>query len=70
MSPNLISSTSPAYVFHPEFPIESTINLAMLKRGLGAAEALAPGLQYVIFPTGTKVCSRFEGSMEVVNSRG
>ena len=44
-----------AYAFHPDFPTESEINLGMLKRGFGAAESLAPKLEFVIFPTGTKV---------------
>jgi hypothetical protein len=44
-----------AYLFHPDFPTESDINLGMLKRGFGAVEELAPKLEYVILPTGTKV---------------
>lgn len=44
-----------AYLFHPDFPTETQINLGMLQRGFVAAESLAPNLQYVIFPTGTKV---------------
>ncbi|KAF3004580.1 hypothetical protein E8E14_005571 [Neopestalotiopsis sp. 37M] len=43
-----------AYLFHPDFPTETQINLGMLQRGFVAAESLAPNLQYVIFPTGTK----------------
>ncbi|KAH7040355.1 uncharacterized protein B0I36DRAFT_9048 [Microdochium trichocladiopsis] len=43
-----------AYKFDPDFPTENQINVDMLKRGLGAAVALAPRLQYVILPTGTK----------------
>lgn len=43
-----------AYMFHPDFPTESQINLGMLQRGFVAAESLAPNLQYVILPTGTK----------------
>lgn len=44
-----------AYSMHPDFPTESEINLGMLKRGFGAVESLAPNLEFVIFPTGTKV---------------
>ncbi|KAK6202226.1 hypothetical protein LQW54_008938 [Pestalotiopsis sp. IQ-011] len=43
-----------AYMFHPDFPTETQINLGMLQRGFVAAESLAPNLQYVIVPTGTK----------------
>ncbi|KXJ96791.1 hypothetical protein Micbo1qcDRAFT_211019 [Microdochium bolleyi] len=43
-----------AYKFDADFPTESQINVDMLKRGFGAAEALAPNLEYVILPTGTK----------------
>jgi hypothetical protein len=47
-----------AYSMHPDFPTESDTNLGMLKRGFGAVESLAPNLEFVIFPTGTKVyCS-------------
>ena len=44
---------------HADFPTESEINLGMLKRGFGAVESLAPKLEFVIFPTGTKVCCFF-----------
>ncbi|KAH0840716.1 hypothetical protein AYO21_00630 [Fonsecaea monophora] len=43
-----------AYIFHPDFPTEQDINVAMFDRGFVAAEALAPNLSYVILPTGTK----------------
>jgi hypothetical protein len=44
-----------AYLYHPDFPIESEINLGMMQRGFGAVESLAQNLTYVIFPTGIKV---------------
>jgi nucleoside-diphosphate-sugar epimerase len=50
-----ISDTVTAYLFHPDFPSESEINLGMMQRGFGAVESMAPNLEYVIFPTGTKV---------------
>ncbi|KAI1853649.1 hypothetical protein JX266_001633 [Neoarthrinium moseri] len=43
-----------AYLFDPDFTAESKINLGMLQGGFVAAESLAPKLQYVILPTGTK----------------
>ncbi|KAI0161796.1 hypothetical protein GGR52DRAFT_561154 [Hypoxylon sp. FL1284] len=43
-----------AYLFHPDFPTESKINLGMLQRGFVVAEKLAPKLEYMILPTGTK----------------
>lgn len=45
-----------AYLFNPDFPTESEINLGMLRRGFPAVESLAPNIEFVIFPTGTKVC--------------
>ncbi|KAI0013577.1 hypothetical protein F4779DRAFT_342965 [Xylariaceae sp. FL0662B] len=43
-----------AYAQNHDFRTESDINLGMLKRGFGAVETLAPNLEYVILPTGSK----------------
>ncbi|KAL1963162.1 hypothetical protein VTN77DRAFT_8595 [Rasamsonia byssochlamydoides] len=43
-----------AYKSDPDFPTETRINRAMLERGFGAVESLAPKLSYVILPTGIK----------------
>lgn len=49
-----------AYIMDPDPEKEVAINVELLARGVTALEHLSPRLEFVVLPTGTKVCSHVE----------
>lgn len=47
---------TPAYKYDPGPEKETQLARSMLERAIGALNHLSPQLEFVVFPTGTKVC--------------